>query len=67
MRSLSWHLPGVVAGRVENSEDNDGVAFDPVEELVWKAPGQDTPVSSVVQWKAFGRFFQAGERVRHAE
>ena len=57
----------MIAGRVENAEDYDGVAFDAVEELVGQAPGQDTLASSVVEWKALGRLFQAGERVCHAE
>jgi hypothetical protein len=57
----------VIAGRVKDAEDYDGVAFDVVEELVGKAPGQDPPESSVVEWKALGRLFQAGERVCHAE
>jgi hypothetical protein len=57
----------VIAGRVENWEDNDGVAFDAEEELVGKALGQDTPESSVVEGKALGRLFQAGERLGHAE
>ena len=65
--ALLFQLPGVVAGCMENSEDDDGVAFDAVEQFVGKALGQDTPESSVVERKALGRLLQTGERVCHAE
>ena len=52
---------GCIAGGVEDSTDNDGVAFNAVEELVGEALGQEAPESLVVEWKALGRLFQAGE------
>ncbi len=55
----------MVAGRVANPEDDDGVAFDAVEELVRKALGQDPPEPAVVKGRAIGRLFQPGERIRH--
>jgi hypothetical protein len=57
----------VVAGRVEDAEDDDGIAFNAVEELVRKPPAQDAPEPPVVKGKAFGGPFQPCERIRHGE
>lgn len=57
----------VIAGGVEDSKDNDGVASNAVEELVGEALGQDAPEFPIVEWKALGRLFQTVEGVCHAE
>jgi len=42
-QDLSFQLPGVVAGRVEDAEDDDGIAFNAVEELVRNTSRQGWP------------------------
>jgi hypothetical protein len=45
-QSRSFQLPGVIAGGVEDSKDNDGVAFNAVEELVEEALGGSGKMNS---------------------
>jgi hypothetical protein len=58
-------LSDVVAGCVEDPEDDNGVAFNTVKELVRKPLGQDSSEPTVVEGKALRRLFQATERSRY--
>src|SRR6266704_1040998 len=51
----------MVAGVVENTKDDDGVAFDSVEKLVGKAFGQDAAKAFVINPITFRRFFQSSK------
>jgi hypothetical protein len=52
---VSPKLATMIARRVQYAKDDDGGAFDAIENFIWKPPDQYAPNISMIEWMLFGK------------